>query len=144
MQTTDPTFVPSKEWDRALPEELEFYHLGKMISVPEIAPFTGQAVGLDIYADPSLLLVVHFPKECEASVYAEFGNILACRLAKKLAKPLEGNLWVTPPKYFSFLNIMHNETQTLMRKCFLHRSENGDIPVEVLIYLKNGRNDGHA
>ena len=144
MLITDPTFDPSREWDSAFPEEMEFYHLGKMVSVSKIPSFTGQAVGLDIFAHPPLLLVLHFPHGCDASVYAEFANVLACRLAQKLDHPKEGSLWVTPPKYFSFLKIPHKDSRAWVRRCFIHQTAESRTPLEVLVFAANPGGQGHA
>src|SRR4051812_34966083 len=84
----------------ALPEQFDFYHLGRVELHPDLRCPPDQnnsSVVFRIYGDLSVWIVLFFDKDLDFSTYAELGNVLASKIITQLNTLSGIDLMVSPP-----------------------------------------------
>ena len=119
----------------ALPNHLEFYHLGKV----ELQEFehTWQettAVAFRLYGERMALVILLFDKDLDESVYSEFGNLLVSRIATELSSKNGLEVTISPPMKFNPSRLQKLiQRVTAIRKTYVHFHNNSAIPIETWI-----------
>lgn len=140
-----------EQLSQALPEEFEFYHLGKVLAqTAELHDFPNLedtlAMGYAFNGDTNGILIAIFDRGLDSSTYSEMGNILASQFATRLSKNNELDVMIGPPKELSENTLGHlsrSASSTLART--YHHLYNGKIiPVQVLVLPLGEQGGGRA
>src|SRR5687768_3175442 len=88
--------------ETALPQNFDFYHLGKVILEP-VQSFSEDvyAIAYGLAGDLRAAIVILFDKGLDVSTYSEMGNIIVSQLSTQLSKNEGLDLIVSPPQNLS-------------------------------------------
>lgn len=132
-----------------LPEEFEFYHLGKIARATEkpdstdpqtelelgnSSYFAFQMIGDAVGVNATLL--ISFPKNLDLSIYSEVGNILASQLASKVG------FMTSPPIYLKSeqaARIIENARGSLLRREYFHLYDRLTLSLHFYILIEPQR-----
>lgn len=151
LHTQDFLAESEERYERALPREFDFYHLGQIRLQPK-DPWSGlelpsallkdsMAVAFKILADSPLWLVLLVRSDMNKSLYSEVGNIIACRLYAKLNERAPsgvpgGTMPVSPPQFPSVYWLrqqIQSQPRAVYRK-YLHATAAGEMTLDLLIF----------
>lgn len=137
----------------SLPEDLPFYHLGRLRLLPETESAEAvlkmdppdltseRALAYGLHGDWRATLVALMDRALDASVYAEAGNLLASMLATALAKKMELEMMITPPRELGWAQLSPLLGRVALDRTYIHspkaetaqQSSPLGVPIRVLI-----------
>lgn len=135
------------QFSDALPQEFDFYHLGKVTQKPSTEDFKEySAVAFQFYGEWNAILVLLFSKDLDLDLYAEMGNILASRIALQLNQEKGLDLMISPPQVIQekTLERMIQSANLVLHHSYAHLYQNSVIPVKTLLFSTQAEGDAYA
>lgn len=135
------------QFSDALPQEFDFYHLGKVKQEPSHEDFKEySAVAFQFYGEWSAILVLLFSKELDFDLYAEMGNILASRIVMQLNQEKGLDLMISPPQVIQekTLERMTQNAKLVLHHSYTHLYQNSVIPVKTLLFSTQAEGNSYA
>lgn len=147
---------------KALPDRFSFYHLGEVELIPEessegniahsedllaqMLESGSQLIGLSFSGDLRGLILICVDKSLDLSTYMEMANIIASRMATKLADEEDMDVLISPPRTVQahlVRGLIHSD-QPKIRRTYFHQNQGTVIPVHAWILPVPWEGTGHA
>ena len=125
---------------RALPQTLEFYHLGEVkLQHPHSMPDSGSEVdfqessviGFQIFGESKATILFFFAKDLDVSVYSELGNLLTSQIANQVSRENHIDVLISPPRRINIKQVeqMIQNHPPLLKRTYIHFCKNQRVPI---------------
>lgn len=136
----------------ALPQDFDFYHLGKVKKQTESQEVKNinlegvDSVAFKLSGDINSFLIFLFPKDADLSLYSELGNIVVSQIANQLSKDKNLDVVISPPIPLNEAQLLAatNQNNSVICKTYTLFSGNDVIPIETLILASPPEGFGYA